>query len=233
MPAIDFIRKPRPWSFSSLSTFTTCPRRYFEEQIAKSVPKEETEAQLAGTRAHSAFEFRLKDKTPLPADLAGHEPLMKEIEAGPGEIQTELKYGLNRRLEPVGFYAPDVWHRGIIDVRKRRPDGSSLIVDYKTGRPKNEMRQLHLFSAYCFLDGDGVVESYYYWTKTKVKNANGTPIKMPKQQLGPIMASLVPDLTAYVQAFRDDIWPPKRNHFCKNYCGVVGCEFHGKGMNER
>ena len=233
MPKTDFIRMPKPWSFSSLSTFATCPRKYFEEQIAKSVPKEETEAQRAGVEAHSAFEHRLKSSTPLPAHLVGHELLMQEIEKGPGEIFTELKYGLTRKLEPCGFYAPDVWHRGIIDVRKRRPDGSSLIVDYKTGKPKNDMRQLHLFSAYCFLDGDSLVESYFYWTKTKVKNSNGAPIKMPRQQLGPIMASVVPDLTAYVEAFHDDLWPPKRNFFCKNYCGVTGCEFHGKGMHER
>lgn len=223
-------RIPPPWSFSSLDTHVTCARKYHEERVLKTVVDVETEAQRKGTADHKAFEDRIRDKVPLPADLLIHEPFMQKIEAYGGEVFCERKVGLTRQLKPCDFFAPDVWWRGVLDVQIKLPNGRAVVIDYKTGRPHNKMRQLHLFSVYCFIEGADQVETMFYWTR---QPQQPTRIILPKAQLGPIMKGLVPDLSNYVQAFKLDIWPPKPNGLCQNYCGVVGCEHHGKRMGGR
>ena len=184
---------------------------------------------------HKEFEDRLgPNKVPLPTpDMrVAHESFMQEIESWGGQLWTERKVGLTRKLEPCEFFAPDVWWRGVIDVQVNRPGDEKVtsIVDYKTGKKHDKMRQLHLFSLYAFLaDGAEKAESMYYWTET----CQRTRIIMPRAQIKPIMQSLVADLNFYVDCFRNDQWPPKQNYLCKNYCGVTECEFHGKGMQRR
>ena len=224
--------RPPAWSYSGLDTFSTCARKFWAEKVVKTVPDMPTAAKAAGIRAHKAFEDRLDQgaaAAPLPADLAHHETLMQEIEEGPGRIYTERKVGLTSKLKPCGFFDKDVWWRGVLDVHKVKPDGTSLIVDYKNGKQHNKMRQLWLFGLYGFIEGQEMVESFYYWIQTSTR----TRIKMPAAQAPMILRSLVPDLTAYKEAYDTDIWRPTRNGLCKNYCGVTECEFHGKGMTER
>ena len=216
--------KPPPWSYSSLDSLIGCPRKHYEVKVAKNVEDVQGEAALKGTEMHKHFEDRLgPGKIALPDYMAGFEPFMQEIEGMGGTILVERKVGLTKKLEPCDFYASDVWWRGVIDVEVRKPDGTITIVDYKTGKPHNKMRQLHLFSLYGFVTGATMVESMFYWTQTKAR----TRIKLPRQQMGPILQSLVPDLTEYVEAFRLDLWPAKPSGLCAKYCNVVDCEFHG------
>lgn len=223
--------KPPPWSFSSLDTFTTCARKYHEERVLKTVVDVETEAQRYGTWVHKCFEDRIALGKKLPFELIIHEPFMEEIDAMglKGQVMCERRVGLTKALKPCGFFDKDVWWRGVLDVHIKMPDGKAVIVDYKTGRPHTKMRQLHLFSIYAMLEGATEVESVFYWTKTYAP----TRIKLPRQQLGPLLKNLVPDLNDYVEAFKLDIWHPTPNGLCKNWCGVTGCEFHGKSGGRR
>ena len=223
---------PRPWSFSSLDSFLDCPRRYHEEKVLKTVVQIETEAQRAGIEVHKAFENRLllgPVDGALPAKYAQHEGYMQGIEAGPGTVKTERKYGITIKLKPCGFYDNEVWHRGIIDVQKSRPDGTGRIVDFKNGKKHNKVRQLHLFSLYGFIEGHSQMQSEFYWTQDR----STSPITLPASHAPVILSSLVPDLTQYKEAWRDNVWPPRRSGLCANYCPVVGCEFHGKRMSDR
>lgn len=227
-------RKPPAWSFSSLDTMTTCARKYYEERITKSVVQEETAAQAKGTRMHKEFEDRLgPSKVQLPVESrVPHESFMKEIESWGGQLFTERRVGLNKKLEPCDFFAKDVWWRGVVDVQVNRDGDEKVtsIVDYKTGKKHDKVRQLHLFSLYAFLaDGAVKAESMFYWTET----CSRTRIILPRTQIKPIMQSLLADLTFYTECFKHDQWPPKQNYLCKSYCGVVQCEFHGRSMQRR
>ena len=219
---------PRPWSFTSLDCFVTCPRQYHEKYVLKSVPYVETEAQAEGTRAHKAFEDRLGTGVPLPAKYAEHEPYMRAIEARGGAITTERKVALNRSLEPCAYFAKDVWWRGVIDVHQRCDDNTHYISDYKTGRKKPKPRQLQEFAIYAIASGAEVVQAEFYWTQDKTR----TPLTFPASHFGHLLQSHVPDLKLYVDAYKYDQWLPKHNPLCRNYCEVVGCEFHGRAMGQ-
>lgn len=48
-------------------------------------------------------------------------------------VLTELRIGVNRKFEPVGFFADDVWLRGVIDLVLLLECMDGVILDHKTG----------------------------------------------------------------------------------------------------
>lgn len=217
--------QPKPWSHSSLEDFVNCPRAFYEKRIAKSVPEEPpTEQQLWGLYVHKAFEERQRDKKPLPEDLEEHEDYMKHIESKPGRFKVELKVGLTKKLEPCEFFAPDVWHRQIIDyVKIDLASGTAFIVDYKTGKMKNNFQQLHLNALYVFYLAPQVnlVNCQFYWTQIKEPKKS----IVGRDDIPKLWSGLVPNLKQYVEAFKTDTWQPRQSGLCNGWCPVRDCEF--------
>jgi hypothetical protein len=52
---------PAPWSYSSLSSFLQCPRRFYLTRVVKEVKEPPTQATLWGQEVHSALELRIKE----------------------------------------------------------------------------------------------------------------------------------------------------------------------------
>lgn len=214
--------KPLPWSYSSLDDFVNCPRSYYEKRVAKSVKEEKSEQMIWGERVHKAFEDRQGLGTPLPPELAEHEPFMQRLQDMPGEFSTERKIALNRAMQPCGFFDKDVWFRGIIDYTKRH-ENIAQIVDYKTGKPHSKFQQLKLFAIHIFAEHPEVdiVDVRFYWTKT----CSTTFEVYRRKQIDDLWKMFVPNLKQYAQAFREDIWQPRPSGLCNGWCPVKTCEF--------
>jgi hypothetical protein len=216
--------KPRAWSHSSLDAFVTCPRQFHEVKVLKSVVEEESEQQRYGLYVHKAFEERqvYAEVQGLTEDLFEHEPFMRELSHQPGEHFTERKVGLNRKMEPSDFLAPDVWWRGIIDFSAIAYQFAA-VVDYKTGKPHAKFRQLAenalwIFAAYPKVNE---VNARYYWTKTRTTTGE----TYNRSQISALWAEIVPDLKLWVEAFKTDTWKPKPSGLCHGWCPVKDCEF--------
>ena len=134
------------WSYSSLTAFETCPKRYFHTRVAKDIVEPEGDALLWGSAVHKALENRVKDGTPLPTGMTQWEPICAKLRASPGEIFTERQLCLNYRFQPTAWYGDDAWVRGVVDVGVLRDD-EIVALDYKTGKPKPDTDQLQLFAA--------------------------------------------------------------------------------------
>jgi hypothetical protein len=135
----------KPWSYSSLSSFETCPRRYHLVRVARAVVEPPSEAAAWGTAVHEALERRVKHGEPLPIGMTKYEPFFKRLETVPGERRTEEKFGLTKYLAPCDFDARDCWFRGIVDLSIRHKD-KAFIADYKTGKVRENFDQLTLFA---------------------------------------------------------------------------------------
>lgn len=48
-------------------------------------------------------------------------------------VFTEMKIGVTKDWEPCGFFAKDVYFRGIVDLSVKLDDGTLIIIDHKTG----------------------------------------------------------------------------------------------------
>jgi len=175
-----------------------------------------------GEHVHKAFEDRMADGVVLPPDLRVHEPILQTLEQLPGEQFTERKIALNRRLEPCGFFANDVWFRGVIDYTKV-DDDHAVIVDYKTGRAHSKFQQLQLFALHTFILYPEVhsVEARFYWTKT----SQWSDEMYRRHETSAMWARFVPDLKQYSEAFKMGVWQKRQSGLCNGWCPVTDCEF--------
>lgn len=213
---------PKPWSYTALDTFCTCPRQYRAKYVLKSVREPETEAMRWGSEVHKHFENRQAVAKPLPPELAAHEPFMVKLEERPGVAFTEMKCGIDNKLKPCNFFDKDVWCRIIKDFEK--VDGAnSLIIDYKTGKPHQKPEQLALFALHTFIMHPQVnlVNAQYYWTQS----ASTTKKVWSRSEVPALWGYFMPDLKQYVEAYQTDIWQPRQSGLCGGYCPVTECEY--------
>lgn len=206
-----------------------CPKQFHEKHVAKTVKEEKTTEMIWGERVHASFETFVANGEVLPPELETHEPFLLKLIELPGEKFTERRIALNNRAQPCEFFDPDVWYRGIIDFGCVRDD-EALIIDYKTGKQKNDFTQLTEFALWTFYEYPdvNVVRAEYYWTQ--LKSTNGQTFT---RSMIPLMWSkLVPDLKQYAEAFQTDVWQPRPSGLCHGWCPVTDCE-HWKPKRKR
>lgn len=186
-PPLQAIDAPLPAreSYSSLTTYESCPRRYAFRYVER-LPGEVPPGQFAfGSAIHRAFEVFVRgliraraDGTPAPdvAALrvacdevlarAGLEPdelarmrdaagpvlerfLRREASSASIPVAAELGFGVDVELLAD---AGCVRFVGYIDRVDRASDGTTVITDYKTGRPR----------AHAVVDTDRQLTAYAY-----------------------------------------------------------------------
>lgn len=214
-----------PWSYSALTAYETCPRRYWHTRVAKDVVEPETQALTWGNAVHKALELRAKENKPLPTGMEHWEPLIAKIIGAGGEVFTEKQIALDKTFTPCDWFAPDVWVRGVVDVGIVK--GPLLVaLDYKTGKPKHDSDQLQLFAALLmavYPECD-VVKTGFLWLKT-----NGIDqAKFERGDLPDIWNRFLPRVKALEEAHCADRWPVRPSGLCRNWCPCVQCEHNGK-----
>ena len=214
-----------PWSFSSLSTFSSCPKKYYHLKVAKDVQDSTGEAALWGGMVHVAIENRLKDKTPLPEEFAMYADYCDKIEAIAGEMHVELELAIDKSFKPVGFGSDEAWCRGIIDVLHLQGD-RALVLDHKTGKRKPDTGQLKLFALMVFYHYPQImsVKTGFFWLKTFEKDT----AEFTRDQMPHMWRTFLSDLTDYKTAFKTDRWEMRTSGLCKQWCPVVQCQHNGK-----
>lgn len=138
--------KPFAWSFSALSTYESCPKKYYHLYVAKDVKDADSDAAAEGKVIHDAMKKRVIDSVPLPLNLRHFEKIGAKFAASPGEKHGEMKLAINRKFEPVGYFAPDTWLRVVIDLTIIKGP-QAIVVDWKTGKRKDDGTQMMLNSA--------------------------------------------------------------------------------------
>ena len=125
------------WSFSSLKTFTTCPKKFYHTKVAKDIKEPEGEQALYGKLVHEAAELYIRDGKPIPEKFAFIKPALDSLLKMQGEKFCELKMALTEKLEPCDFFSPDCWFRGVADLLiVDREKGEARVVDYKLGKSR-------------------------------------------------------------------------------------------------
>lgn len=215
-------------SHTSLSTFQTCPKQYHAKYITKEVKFTQTEATIYGNRMHEAMEFRLKDKTPLPAEFETLESVAQAVEKMQGELMVERELAVTRELSKTKFFGHDVWLRGKADVMVfNSSTGLLSVYDWKTGKPKEDMQQLKIMALAAFYSIPGIqkVRVAFVYTKTgTVDVRHWTAADIPE-----IVADIRYETTRLEVAHEKNLFPPQPNGLCRQWCEVKSCQFHGKG----
>lgn len=211
------IGKVTPWSYSSLTAYETCPRRFFLTRISKQVSEKQTSATIHGNEVHRALENYVGGKESLASKYEEYRPMADKLKATPGNKLLEYKFGITRGLAPTAFFAPDVWCRGVLDVGIVKPE-AAIVLDYKTGKRKIDGDQLKLFAgaAMVLWPFAKKVKTGYLWLATgQIDIQEFTPEDKPL---------IFQDFAARVHRMetsqKNDDWPAQPSGLCREWCPV-------------
>jgi CRISPR/Cas system-associated exonuclease Cas4 (RecB family) len=210
------------WSYSRLSTYEQCPRKYWHESVAKTIPFEKTEEMRYGDEWHKAAELFVRDGKQLPLHMRHWQPTLQQLRDAPGEKIVEQQIALNQQWVPVEWFAKDAWLRVKSDLTII--NGKEAVqFDYKTGKPKDDFTQLRLNSAVTFHLAPEVekIKHAFLWTKTK----STTSEVMTKDQVPDFWAEMLPRVARYQEAHDQQNFPPRQGFLCRGWCKVKQCQF--------
>ena len=213
------------WSFSKLKNFETCPHRHQQVDLLKNFSDEGGEALMWGNSVHTSLANALGKGVPLPKEMAAYQKWVDRVNSGSGQLLVEQKYAITRDFEKTQYFAPNVWYRGIGDVV--RIDGSvALVLDWKTGRVKDDYTQLALMAQCIFSHFPFVkkVRSEYVWLAEDCS----TPELFTRQDLADTWVGLLDRVRMMENAHKTQTYPARPGKLCKSWCPVKTCQHNGK-----
>lgn len=216
-----------PWSYSTLTSFETCPRRYYLTKISKQVKEPQGEALIYGNEVHKALEKDLKGEQALPTKFASFAPLVNAIKALPGKRLVEQSFGLDVNLRPVSFFAKDCWVRGKIDLLVVGTTTAAAI-DWKTGKMKSDLDQMKLFAAAALQDHPYLqsVRTGFAWLHDQKLQRED----FKREDTPAIWGEFIVRVQRMENAAKTGDFPPNPSGLCRKWCPVGNqlCEFCGE-----
>lgn len=210
------------WSYSRLTNYEQCPKKYWHANIQRDFIEEKGEAASYGDEVHQSFKGFFKTGIELPLHLKQYEPFLKQIAAAPGQKVVEQQIALNANFEQVEWFSRDAYVRVISDLTQH--NGAHAVTwDWKTGKPSDDFTQLKLNAAVTFHLGPQIerITMAYFWLKTK----KVAPQKIKREQAADVWSELLPRVQRYQNAHAANDFPPRQNYLCKGYCPVKTCQF--------
>ena len=212
------------WSYSALTRFENCPKQYYEINLTKNFKDEDSEFAAEGKLIHDSMFNRVLKNTPLPLQLRPFEATAAKFAAADGEKHGEMKLALNRDFQPRDFFAPDVYVRVVVDLLIIRGT-QAIIVDWKTGKPKDDFTQLKLTAAVLkhYMPELDFFKLLFVWLKhNKVSPKTATNSKLTET-----WNELLPRVGKIEEAIKTTSFPAKPSGLCK-WCPVRTCPHFGE-----
>ena len=148
-------KKPFAWSYSSLTTYETCPLK--DKFRRDKAPQPYNKYRERGITVHQLGEDYLNGKLKKVPKEYEHfaKPLTELRKAG---AQAELELAFTREWLPTEWFGDRTWFRCKLDVQNDGPfkqgkkgnEGLLLdVIDFKTGRPKEypEQERINVMAA--------------------------------------------------------------------------------------
>lgn len=213
------------WSYSSISLFQQCPRKYYRLRVVKDIVEPPQEHLIYGTAVHKAAEDYIRDGTPIPKKFEFIQTMLDPLKDLPGEKLCEHEMGLTKNFEPCGFRDKNVWFRGIADLLVLNGD-KARIVDYKTSKSSRyaDKKQLELLSLLTFK----------HFPQIKTVRAglvflvcnDLVPAEFSTDKQHDSWKKWLVETNQLESAMITDVWNPRPNFTCRGWCPVTDCEHH-------
>ena len=216
-----------PWSYSKVDSFEKCPKQFYHEKVLKEFPFEQTEAIIYGNEVHKAAELYVQDAEPIPKKYGYMTPICDALMRKGDVHKAELKFGLTEDLEPCGFFAKNVWYRGVVDLLVF--DGKKVwITDYKTGKNARyaDPGQIELMALGVFAHYPEVEEIrgglLYVVAKELIKSS------YTRDDIERLWTKWLRKFGSMEASFKNDVWNPNPSGLCHNHCRVLECPHNGR-----
>jgi len=226
---------------SSLETFHTCPRQYEAKHVLRSVKFQPTYESRWGDDTHNALENflnsrgadRIPDVTNMltKQNMRDYEvfgrAILERADRKGGTVLAERKFAITHDHTSGAYFDSSNWVRGKIDLTVIYPHlRMAEVIDWKTGKRKNDPDQLMMYSASALVDYPNidVVRAAYGWLREPVNKAIDKPFEFSRYGLDTIWASINSKYYNVVRAWQTNTFPPKPSGLC-GWCDVTTCEF--------
>ena len=213
------------WSYSSLSTFKQCPKKYYHLKVAKDVKDKGSSAMYYGNEVHKAAEEFIKNGVEVPKKFDYMNPILNSLSNINGEKHCEIRFGISydgEKHKRTKFFAKDVWFRGIADLLIVNGE-KAYLVDYKTGKNAKyaDTKQLDMLAAATFTyfpEVQYIKSALLYVVSNDFINKVHT---RDEQEL--LYTTFDGPLEALASAEEYDVWNAVDGPLCA-YCPVTSCE---------
>lgn len=218
-------RRPA-WSYSKLKNFEACPKKHYHVDIVKDFKEPDSDQLKEGNETHEALAKRLSQGAPLPVSLLEHEDLCKAIIGdGSATVFVEQKLAITEQFAHCEFFDKKAWYRGIADVIKKAGP-VALVIDWKTGKIKEDIPQLALMAACVFARYPDLqkIRTEFIWLNEDAK----TTAIYTRNDIAEFWGSIWPRLETYEHAVKTTSFSAKPGFLCEKWCPVASCPHHGK-----
>ncbi len=106
------------WSYSSLSTFKQCPKKYYHLKVAKDVKDVGSSAMYYGNEVHKAAEDYIKTNTPIPAKFNYIKKTLDSLNNIEGEKHCEIRMALPKTVTLISLLGslPKTFGGGVLST---------------------------------------------------------------------------------------------------------------------
>lgn len=210
------------WSFSAISVFKNCRKKFYHLRVKKDVKDGDSEAAADGKFVHNAmFEYILHG-VPLPVQLRQHQKVAdsyRKKKKVVDDMQGELKLCLTDALEPADWFAPKAWVRAVVDLLMIKKK-TAILVDWKTGKRRLEWDQLELSAALLSRYMPEIEEFHlvFEWLRSGERDV----VKITKGEMKQVWLKFFPIVEQIEEAEATTDFPASPSGLC-GWCPVVTC----------
>lgn len=215
------------FSPSNLSTFRTCPRRFFGQNVEKSIKWHGTKQKSRGTLLHKFVQDAVKygwpdtGMTDATADSGYTRGVVDGLRSLNGEIFVEHEMSMTAQGKSCDWWAGDAFLRARADIFVLPKDSSPIIIgDIKTGKNwDDDHLQLRIEALLAHIIYARPVVKYQYWYIDQGETEEG--IIDFRNGLDPVR-DIYDLLRSASLAVKNNDFPAVANIFCK------WCDWHKK-----
>lgn len=218
--------KVLPYSYSSLTSFETCPWKHYRVKVSKEVKDKPYQAAVDGIDVHKQAEDYIVEQKPFEGKYAPKIiSTVQDMTVRNKPIHAEKQLAVTRDMQPCGWWDEKAHARGVLDVYQI--DGpTAYIKDWKTGKSNAFTQQLKHNSLLVFIHEPEVqtVEYEYVW----LKEGHSTKGKVHREFLVDTWNRFEQRVIVMEEALAKNKWPKKPSGLCRQYCPDVECEHNGQ-----
>lgn len=222
------------WSYSSISTFEICPRKWWAEKVSKVAGWESNPAAEWGVAVHEELEYRAQDVAPdikpLPMNMSQYQGTLDKVRALAAmslESRFEYKMGLTADNTACGFDDADMFGRGIVDTYFKVREDTVFIGDYKTGgRYYGPTLQPIVCAKMTFAAHPEINHIKTAWTYLKV--GKNEVQDFTREGINDDFAAVTDVVQQMQRAIDNQNFPARKGFLCRSYCSDFTCPHNGR-----
>lgn len=213
-------------SYSRLSCYEQCPRKFEAQYISKIYPFDGNNPHfIKGKKKHAQLENYIKcenDPTMIQqrydGDVLDATKIIDRLRAAGYTIEAEHQLAVSEGYLPVGWFDKSVIWRSIADFIAQKRN-KAVVGDWKTGKFRDydgkKTGQLHLSAGIVFahMPHIDVVDTAYFFIEHKKSIVRRFTREMFETNL------MIPFADALIDVNQESEWAPKRNQFC-GWCDI-------------